>query len=215
MARRTVTRIEQTPEQKAAAELERRRESYRKALTNGITREQATAKVGTIIEQAAIRGAKPIYGSYDGRLSVERGWGLGVDLYVTIGQDYSSRVVNPDDKDECVFFHNVRVEITWSSTGRSVAKAHAAVTLYAEVVALAAEIEAVLAEDPIRGFWSLKPEPEPEQPGPAQPDQCGGCNRYAEPGETFATVEVEEAESHRMGETHPESRCPACVQAKR
>jgi len=63
------------------------------------------------------------------RIEWERAWSVGCDLSVRIGSRHTD--------------HDVKV--VWSSTGRTPAEAVAAAALYAQVAALACEIESLLS----------------------------------------------------------------------
>jgi len=137
----------------------RKRKAYAKALTAGITLEEAQATVARIIEETNIRGCKPSYSVGLDR-EYERGWGIGCRLNVAFDRVYDDRVVNPDEPLEAVEIYRIRIDVSWSSTTRDVAAARAAIKLYTEVTDLAAELQAVLTERPIRSFadWKKKDE---------------------------------------------------------
>jgi hypothetical protein len=82
-----------------------------------------------------------------------RGWSLSCTLSVsfTSGERTTVRGRERRGPHQTVFVQRPRVEVCWSSTGRSVAAATAALALYRDVTELAALIEARLAEETI-GF---------------------------------------------------------------
>jgi len=93
----------------------------------------------------------------DLNLSWDRAWGVGAGLSVAITREngtkggYGGRV-------PCVRFRT-SCEVTWSSTGRDVKSATAALALYRQVVDLAALIEA--ATDGLEEEVEAKPVPVP------------------------------------------------------
>ena len=119
---------------------DRKRKAYAKALTAGITLEEAQATVARIIEETNVRGCKPSYSVGLDR-EYERGWGIGCRLNVAFDHVW----------DEVDIF-KIRIDVSWSSTTRDVASARAAIKLYTEVTDLAAELQSVLTERPIRRF---------------------------------------------------------------
>jgi len=151
---------ELTEEQKAARDLARRRERSRRAQVQGTTLEEALAKARAVLDESGLRGLRPAHdsavGGYVDR-EWERGWGIGCRVSVRLELDFGARLVNPDEPREAVLFYRPKVEVGWSSTGRDVATARAAVRLYADVTDLAAEVQAVLEERPIRKAESLVP----------------------------------------------------------
>lgn len=114
---------------------------------------EALKKAAQIILASNIRGirtdhkgrlADQDFGFDGGHVSVsyERGWAMGCDLNI-------SMAYGEPEKEKNGTIHEIRiarVQVSWSSTGRTPAAALAAVTLYSEVTALAAEIETVLGE---------------------------------------------------------------------
>lgn len=78
---------------------------------------------------------------YDFGYEWERGWAVGCRIHVGFRHEreaYDGKKVRRSYP---------IVDVTWSSTGRSVAAARASVVLYGQVTDLGALIEAVLAED--------------------------------------------------------------------
>lgn len=84
-------------------------------------------------------------------IRIERAWSVSADLHM----DYSGHLTQwtaltqmqevEDDK-VWVFEYETNIQISWSSTYRSIAAAHAANILYGKVIAAAANIEAALAD---------------------------------------------------------------------
>ena len=78
-------------------------------------------------------------------VEVNRGWGIHGSLYVnmTLGER--------DKTEDGVNFRYLHpeAELSWSSTGRSVAQALASIEVYTELTKLGALIEAVLNEKPV------------------------------------------------------------------
>jgi hypothetical protein len=143
----------ETDEQKAARELESKRKAWSKALTVGTPYEDAVQNAKRIITEAAVRGLQP--GSDGLSCEFKRGWAISANLYVRLDRDWDRRVVNPDNSRQSVEFWSARVEIGWSSTGRDVVAALAAIKLYTEVTELAAELQSVLTERFITSRFDL------------------------------------------------------------
>jgi hypothetical protein len=154
VAKNRTQTVPETDEQKAERELESKRRTYTRALNNGLSYEEAVQTAKRIIVETAIRGCQPEYG--DG-LSCEykRGWGINATLYVRFNRVWEKRVTNPDNNRQSIEFWEARVEVSWSSTGRDVADAVAAIKLYTEVTELAAELQSVLTERPITSYFDL------------------------------------------------------------
>lgn len=82
----------------------------------------------------------------------------GVDEYVSLQFDRKSW---GSEVNLSLNFRRNKVEITWSSTGRSPALAMAAIALYSEVTTLAASIQAVLESYEYEDApWQKKAQPE-------------------------------------------------------
>lgn len=82
-----------------------------------------------------------------------RGWSLTCSLSVTFtsGERTTMRGRERRAPHQTAYVQRPRVEVCWSSTGRGVAAATAALALYRDVTELAALVEARLAEETI-GF---------------------------------------------------------------
>lgn len=128
-------------------DLDKKRQSWRSAIT-GISASQAEAQVKALIESLHIRGAR----DYGGGVEVERSFAIGGNLYVRFDRDYDTKVVNPDNANQRAGVYRVRVELNWSSTGRTIAEATAAVKLYQELIDAAAEVEVVMNREHI--IWT-------------------------------------------------------------
>ena len=151
--------VVKTSEQIAEEKLTSDRKRFVKALNNGRTYTEAHAITRDIIVAANIRGMKSLNDStFGGGLSLEfeRGWTIGCRLSIRFDLDYDSRVTNPDNTKQAVTFFKPVIDLTWSSTGRTVAAATASLALYREVIELAAELEAVLNESAIRKYRDLE-----------------------------------------------------------
>ncbi|MBI2388665.1 MAG: hypothetical protein HYV09_03525 [Deltaproteobacteria bacterium] len=99
-----------------------------------------------------VAGARPISGA-GGPLHVEfqRGSAIGCSLSISFGamRREEARGAGRHAPTETVLVQQPRIEICWSSTGRSVATATAAIALYREVTELAALIAARLEGETI------------------------------------------------------------------
>lgn len=136
----------------------------RHEIDRSITSQQALKIARDIILAANVRGMpdrlrgflaeeeNPGMGGYLST-SYERAWGVNADLSVKL----DSRV-NDFAETEDGFWTESHVSVTigWSSTGRGISQALAAVTLYQELIALGAEIEARLANEKILDFTPKK-----------------------------------------------------------
>jgi hypothetical protein len=130
---------------------------------SGLTLEQATAKVKTLIDSFHVRGAKVSEG-YNLSLRVERAWAVDASLYVQFTRS-DDTVENPDDPTQRAGSYSVRTELSWGFTTRDVANAVAAIKLYQELTEIAAEIEAVMGREHVIYTYGI-PEPTPA-PSPA------------------------------------------------
>jgi len=120
-----------------------------------ISAEAAIQIAADTVREHAIRGMRPFDVSRGGCLNLEfkRGWAVSCDLSIRLSSG-DRRPVHERRGREVVAHMWVQrpiVEVCWSSTGRSVAAATAALALYREVTELAALIESRLAEETI-GF---------------------------------------------------------------
>lgn len=119
-----------------------------------ISAEAAIQIAADIAREHAIRGMRPFNVSSGGCLNLEfkRGWAVSCDLSIRITAG-DRRPISARRGEATVYAYVQRpvVEVCWSSTGRSVAAATAALALYREVTELAALIESRLAEEAI-GF---------------------------------------------------------------
>jgi hypothetical protein len=82
-----------------------------------------------------------------------RGWSISCSLSVTFMSGELTKVRGRERRapHQTVYVRRPRVEVCWSSTGRTVAAATAALALYRDVTELAALIDARLAEETV-GF---------------------------------------------------------------
>lgn len=113
------------------------------ALERALTAQQAAELVAELASKFGPRDAQINKGLYTS-VRIERGWGISADVFVNMA---------PGDMEEftdgTMMRCNPRIEISWSSTGRTVSQAQASIALYQEITNLAALIEARLAEKPI------------------------------------------------------------------
>ena len=125
-----------------------------KTACSGLTYEEAQTKICEIVESMKIRG-----GRLDGTtLRVERSWGIGGDVRVNfIRSDAVTK--NPDDATQTVYHYSVTCEVSWSSTQHTVAEAAACVKLYAELVDVAAEVEAVMSRERVIRTYGIEVAP--------------------------------------------------------
>lgn len=128
-------------------ELDHKRQAWRRAIT-GISASKAEAQVKALIESMHIRGAR----EFSGGIEVERSFSIGGHLYVRFDRDYDTKVVNPDNPEQRAGVYNIRVELNWGSTGRTIAEATAAVKVYQELIDAAAEVEVVMNREHI--IWT-------------------------------------------------------------
>jgi FAD/FMN-containing dehydrogenase len=149
-----------TPEEKAAhdaaRDLDRRRNEYAR-LKSARSPAEVMASLKAALE-GRVRGRRVrLELSRDDYLTleVERAWAVTASLYVRLESDWNGRLVNPDNDREVARLMRYAVELSWSSTHRSVAAAAASVALYRELVELAAEVEAILAEGRIATVMNL------------------------------------------------------------
>jgi len=126
------------------------RRNWRTAL-GGITADVAKAQIVALVESMHIRGARVT----SDRVEVERAWAVGATLYIRMETEYDSKIVNPDDDTQAVGRYAVHTELSWSGTSRSIAEATASVAVYNELIAAAAEIEAVMQRERIIWTWGV------------------------------------------------------------
>lgn len=120
-----------------------------------ISEDDAYALALEVVINNPIAGVRPIHRSGGGPLHVEfhRASGIGCSLSVSYGgmRREEARGEGRRAPVETVMVMQPRIEICWSSTGRSVAAATAAIALYREATDLAALIEARLEGETV-GF---------------------------------------------------------------
>lgn len=83
------------------------------------------------------------------RIDARRAWGVNGTLSVRLNVNDHAHPTAPEraaGANWSISMYRGTVEVSWSSTGRSVAAATAALALYRELVELGAELEAVLGE---------------------------------------------------------------------
>ena len=124
----------------------------------GLTHEQAVSKVKALLEDMRIRGAS-ISEGFGLSMNVRRAWAVEASLYVKFDRDYEPDAVNPDDETQRAGCYKLVVELSWSSTTRSVSGALASVKLYQELTEAAAEIEAVMSHERVVWTFGLEEEP--------------------------------------------------------
>ncbi len=120
-----------------------------------ISADAALQIAADIAREHAIRGMRPFDVSRGGYLNLEfkRGWAVSCDLSIRCSSGERRPVHDRRGREIVghVWIQKPIVEVCWSSTGRNVAAATAALALYREVTELAALIESRLAEETI-GF---------------------------------------------------------------
>ncbi len=135
-------------------ELRNRRDAWKRALS-GLSCKQAEAKVLALLREMNIRGMRLEQG-YFGSFEVTRSWGAGVTLYVRFDRDLDVKgIENPDAPEQRAFVHDVRVEVSWSSTTRSLSESELALKVYREVLDAAHEIKAVMDRERIVSTWGV------------------------------------------------------------
>lgn len=127
-------------------------------LASSFSLDAATKLIARLLLDAAPRGAKPSdmqrlrdavesgdlgFGS-SLSLEVERAWGAHANLSVGLDRE----TVEADDGSRWDVFA-VSCQLSWSATGRTVAASVAAIAVYQELTALAAEVEARMASERI------------------------------------------------------------------
>jgi len=118
-----------------------------------ISEEDAAKLVVDVVTTHAPQGLKRDWNTSSLTFEFARGWSLTCTLSVSFTCGERTKVRGRDRRapQETAFVQRPRVEVCWSSTGRSVAAATAALALYRDVTELAALIDARLAEETI-GF---------------------------------------------------------------
>jgi hypothetical protein len=132
-----------------------KRQAWKRAL-GGITVEQMRAKVDALYRAANLRGSQFEDGDYRSSLRVRRGWGLEADISVRFEADYDRKLVNFENVQQAVYPITATVEVSWSSSGRSLAQAMACITLYEEVVRLAAEVEVLVNDERVIRTYGIE-----------------------------------------------------------
>jgi hypothetical protein len=118
-----------------------------------ISADAATQIAADTIREHTIRGMRPFNISRGGSLNLEfkRAWAVTCDLAIRFSSGERRAVHGRRGEVSHVWIQRPIVEVCWSSTGRTVAAATAALALYREVTELAALVESRLAEETI-GF---------------------------------------------------------------
>lgn len=118
------------------------RERWRRC-TSGISYKEAVQKVHEIVKDAGVRGVVPIGSDgYDGlTVRLRRAGGEAeASIYIRIERDYDDKVVNPDNEKESAGEYELKVELSWSSSSRSIEEALTCAELYRDAATLASEI---------------------------------------------------------------------------
>lgn len=151
-----------TPEQYAAEKLVSDRKKFMQALTRGRTVDAMWKQVEEVVKAANIRGMQPHndFATSSVYLEFRRTSSTHCSLSIGLNFNYDDVVRNPDNDRQSVGFFSPRVEVGWSSTSRNAAAATACIALYTEVVNLAAEIETLMRDEPIRRYSG----PDEDQP---------------------------------------------------
>jgi hypothetical protein len=145
----------------------RQRDAARKEwrrLLSGLRMDDAKVRVQQLLADARIRNAR-ITDNYDGvTIEVERTFSVSATLYVRFERkDWSDHgVTNPDADGQRAGVYAQRCELSWGGMSHGVSDALACVSLYRDLIEIAAEIEAVFARLTVVWTWGL-PEPEPEE----------------------------------------------------
>lgn len=91
------------------------------------------------------RAPEPRFSSEGGYVEIQRGWGVSCSLDVQLRYAGMS-TEKAGSETYRVTRQSVEVTLSWSSTGRSVAKAAAAIALYREMMEAGAAIEAAFQQ---------------------------------------------------------------------
>lgn len=162
----------------AWSRVDRDRQAARNAfarLMTSKTVEQAGELVHALLTSMNVRGAT-ISERFGGGVyvNVERGWAVGATLSVSFERVDGTVLTNPDNANQRAGEFAIKTELGWSSTGRTIAEAVAAMKLYSELIDAAAEIESVMTRE--RVIWRMGDFPEPVKsepvvaPEPTTPD---------------------------------------------
>lgn len=136
-------------------QLENARRTFASAVKS-MTVAQAREKITGLVKSFHLRGLQ----DSDDLMSVnvERAWGVSASVYFRYDGRHDNPITNPDDESQRVYSHSLRIEFSWSSTGRSMAEALASANLYRELIDMAAEVEAVMGREKVVSTWGI-PEP--------------------------------------------------------
>lgn len=140
-----------------APEVERRRaiDRFRSELGRSITLDVMMKRLIDHVKSMNIRGARLSERHSGLYLTVTRGWSIEVNLSIDFNRsfDSSQRMVNPENDKQAIGRYSHKLDITWSSTQRSLASAQASVVLYQEIVNIAAELESMIEDKTVR--WEM------------------------------------------------------------
>jgi len=128
-----------------------KRKAWQRALTSS-TLEQAKTKVVELLTAMHIRGMN-IGDSFFGSFSVRRA-DEDAALYVRFNSTENT-MKNPDDETQTAHFYTVQCELSWSSTGRSLARSAVAIKLYSELLDAANEITQMFEREQVVSTWGV------------------------------------------------------------
>lgn len=132
--------------------LENARKRFQSA-AKSMTLEQAHAKITELVKSFRLRGLRD--SSDLTSVTVERACGVSASVYFRYEREDGLGIVNPDDETQRVNSYALRIEFSWSSTGRTMAEALASANLYRELIDMAAEVEAVMGREKVVSTWGI------------------------------------------------------------
>lgn len=126
-------------------ELENRRKWFKRAC-DGLTEQQARAKVVDLLTAMNVRGGR--VSSYGDRFEIVRGR-CGATAYIRIDHDHDYVVVNPDDESQTAGRYSFDIHLSVSGTTYSLAEMAVMNKVNAEMLDVVNEIAAVMASERI------------------------------------------------------------------
>lgn len=138
------TYVPPTPEQAAARALAEAGAAWRRVLDYSTPHEFALIQSKTAFD--GLRGLAHVSDGWRGYYVTVRRAGEEVTIHIDLTRDHGARIANPFDQTQRACPMLVEAKLTWSSTGRPIAACTAAIELYRECAARAAEAEQILRD---------------------------------------------------------------------
>ena len=150
--------VQQTPEQIAAAQAEKKAKEFAKA-QQAVSLETVMGRIDAMMARFASQyeGVSKRVNRYGGvdsdrlTLEIEKAFAVGCTLYVSANTDFSERVTGMEPIGVGVQVSytpcTIKCELSWSGTSRNLAQSQSSINLYTAMLALAADIETVASDE--------------------------------------------------------------------